>query len=294
MPYIFTWFTLKKSYPKAVRISAFAWMVFVVLILAFNKGEVIKSSANTNNKTQINQKTEANKLTLSRRQLNILQSLLEEDLKIFAQNGRSMSAELESNKKYKIVSAIQLQQEYDKNEVAADLKYKDKKVIVHGTVKSIDRSIGENYFLILKGENNMFSSPMLQMADDQVNYLADLNKGDSVTLTCTAGGMLMGSAMANDCLDMNTWATNEAKEVTSSIDEKLNAKENSAIILAIMAIAIDAELGSISKCDNNIGGECLNDTENKLKNKDLKVKMAEIAKKSGINPNIFADTLKQK
>lgn len=41
MPYIFSWFTLRKGYSKSVRISAFIWMIAVLLII---NGDIAKKN----------------------------------------------------------------------------------------------------------------------------------------------------------------------------------------------------------------------------------------------------------
>ena len=112
------------------------------------------------------------------------------------------------------VSADKLQRDYSANEVNADLNYKDKDLVVAGTVSSIDRGIGSTYFLSLKGGDNMFMTPHIQMADGFVNYLAGLKKGQQVALFGRCEGMLMGSATLSECKPIENWAKSEAKDYT--------------------------------------------------------------------------------
>ena len=70
------------------------------------------------------------------------------------------------------INAVDLQREYEKNEVAADLKFLKKTILIEGVVGSIDRSIGESYYIKFQGNQSSFMSPHASMADGYVNFLA--------------------------------------------------------------------------------------------------------------------------
>lgn len=104
-----------------------------------------------------------------------------------------------------MVMADEYQREYDKNEVAADQKFKDKLLIFKGVVKSIDRSIGENYSVSFHGGENPFISPQAMMADGYTDYLAKLEKEDKQALSCVGSGKIIGFAQVKECIPFGKW-----------------------------------------------------------------------------------------
>jgi len=95
------------------------------------------------------------------------------------------------------VSAKQLAQDYNANEVAADAKYKDKLLEVTGTLEGINKDFSDDPYLTLETDN--------QFLPVHANYskadLADLSKlvkGQDVTMTCRGKGMMVGSPIL-DC-----------------------------------------------------------------------------------------------
>lgn len=96
------------------------------------------------------------------------------------------------------LTALQLQREYEANEIAADQKYQRKWVIVTGTVDSIDATItgapslrlrGTRYLNWVRGDLNR------DLKDDA----AQLKKGDKVTLRCRVAGFSLGIVGMDDC-----------------------------------------------------------------------------------------------
>lgn len=164
------------------------------------------------------------------------------------------------------VSADLLQNIYSANEVNADLKYKDKDLLVTGVVTSIDRSVGSNYFLKLKGGDNMFMSPHAKMADGFVDYLAGLKKGQSVTLFGKCDGMLMGSVSLSQCVPSETWAESYAKDYVEKYIQilpaiiknknmdglKLGVKSTTCSSLLSSPNAFDEQIVNVGKADEFI------------------------------------------
>lgn len=144
------------------------------------------------------------------------------------------------------VDADTLQNDYAANEVSADLKYRDKYLLVTGVVLSIDRSVGANYFLRLKGGKSPFNSPNAQMANDTVNYLAGLKKGQTVTLYGKCDGMLMKSVSLKGCEPSGVWASAYTKEYIQKYVEELPAliKTNNSrgVRLGILAARLSSVL----------------------------------------------------
>jgi hypothetical protein len=97
------------------------------------------------------------------------------------------------------VTAQQLFDAYDNNEIAADQQYKDKLLQIDGTVASIDSDFMDDAQVQLATSNEFMSA--MASGDDEFNSAAaTLSKGQAVTLLCRGGGEVIGSPMLNDCV----------------------------------------------------------------------------------------------
>ena len=96
------------------------------------------------------------------------------------------------------VTALQLQKEYESNEVAANQKYQRKWLNVTGTVDSIDETITGAPVLRLKGTSS-FNWVSAELKRNQKDAAARLNKGAKVALRCTVTGFVLGSTALDDC-----------------------------------------------------------------------------------------------
>lgn len=108
------------------------------------------------------------------------------------------------------VSAVDLHNEYSANEVAADDRYKGKKLQVSGMIHSIDKDAFDNIIVRL-ATNNQFQSAMATMEDNQKSAAAQLSKNQNVVVECKGGGLIIGSPVLRDCtLVSNTPASTPA------------------------------------------------------------------------------------
>lgn len=97
-----------------------------------------------------------------------------------------------------VVTSTQLFNDYEANEVAADNKYKGKRLLVTGTVASIDK--GPFGGLVLRlATPNQFMSTMCSMERSEQSTLAELQKGEQVRVLCKGTGMVLGSPSLDDC-----------------------------------------------------------------------------------------------
>lgn len=96
------------------------------------------------------------------------------------------------------ISAMSLYKAYDENEVAADEQYKGKRLLISGTVTSIDKDFLDNIVLVLKGPNQ-FMGTHATLEKSEKSGASSLHKGDSVTLACTCKGRIVGSPSLGDC-----------------------------------------------------------------------------------------------
>ncbi len=97
------------------------------------------------------------------------------------------------------VSAVDLHKEYDKNEVAADEKYKNKKLRVTGKINEISKNFVDDVVLQLES-GEAFLTVHATMKDSEKKKAAKLDKGEEVTLECKGKGRLLSSAMLDDCV----------------------------------------------------------------------------------------------
>lgn len=96
------------------------------------------------------------------------------------------------------VTAKQLFEDYQKNEVSADDKYKGKLLKVSGTVHSIDKDAFDNMILRL-ATPNQFMSVAATMNVSEKAKLGQMAKGQAATVQCTGGGMVIKSPILKDC-----------------------------------------------------------------------------------------------
>lgn len=99
-----------------------------------------------------------------------------------------------------VLSAVDLVQEYDDNEVKADTKYKGKLVEVSGTVKDIGVVFGSTYVTLSSGEEFSISDVQCFFeSESEIEKVSELQKEESVTLRGTVDGKSMNVGV-NDCV----------------------------------------------------------------------------------------------
>ena len=90
------------------------------------------------------------------------------------------------------VSAYEIYQAYEANEVAADLKYKEKIIQVSGVVESIGTDFMDTIYVSLSvGDEYEISSVQCFFADSHKADAASLSKGQRVTIKGLGDGYLM-------------------------------------------------------------------------------------------------------
>jgi hypothetical protein len=96
------------------------------------------------------------------------------------------------------ITAVQLKRAYDENEVAADDKYKNRRLLVTGSVGSIDKNFMNQIVLHLR-TGNEFSTVMANIDKADRSHAAGLKKRDQVTLDCIGGTRIVGSPSLDSC-----------------------------------------------------------------------------------------------
>jgi hypothetical protein len=97
------------------------------------------------------------------------------------------------------MTATRLFQEYETNEVAADVKMRGKLLLIRGFVQSIDKDFTDSIIVRLRTSNN-FQTVNLAINPGRETLLAQLQKGDDVDISCTKMIRILTSPTGSDCV----------------------------------------------------------------------------------------------
>ncbi len=97
------------------------------------------------------------------------------------------------------VSATEISRAYDNNKVAADAKYKDKILEVSGIVDSIGKDILDDPYITLKGREYSLFGVQCMFSRASEGELAQVSKGQSITLKGKVSGELIGNVLVRGC-----------------------------------------------------------------------------------------------
>lgn len=98
------------------------------------------------------------------------------------------------------VTATELIEAYDANEVAADNEYKGQNLVVTGTVKNIGKDIVDAAYVTLQNDADEYAIISVQcyFADDDLDDIATLKEGDKVAISGKCNGVTL-NVMLKDC-----------------------------------------------------------------------------------------------
>lgn len=170
IPLIFAWFTLRRGYSKNAKIVSFAWLIFITVLSlnGFGQNTAKDRTPNNNAVSAVSAPIEAPAAP------------------------EPVVPELEK------VTARQIFEAYQNNEVAADRMYKGQMLEVTGTISGIDSDFSDDAVVKL-ATSNQFMDVMAKGDDDFNNAAAQLSKGQKVKLQCVGGGEIAGSALLKKC-----------------------------------------------------------------------------------------------
>lgn len=96
------------------------------------------------------------------------------------------------------VTVPKLCADYHGDEIAADARYKGKRLVVEGQVASVDQGLFDNEFLLLStfGE---FEAVHADIRAEYQSAAARLGKGQLITLDCEGAGIVMGNPFLMNC-----------------------------------------------------------------------------------------------
>lgn len=179
-------------------------------------------------------------------------------------------------------SASAITKNYEDNEVAADNKFKGKKIRITGIVESINKDIGGGVFLALKG-NKIFGGLSASMAKESASETAELRKGQKIELFCTGRGMILTSVMVGNCMTVShvirTVRTEEAMWVERALEGKAKPEmENERKFLGYIYSILEAS-PVLKDCLETKPIESCNDYFDKTaeeKDKEIKQRYSEL------------------
>jgi flagellar basal body-associated protein FliL len=96
-------------------------------------------------------------------------------------------------------SAADLVRAYGENTVAADELFKGKRFKVQGAVGDINTDFMGDPYLTLDGGGNPYMKPQFAFSASDKAALANVRKGQRVTLACTGNGDMAKMPMSKDC-----------------------------------------------------------------------------------------------
>lgn len=96
------------------------------------------------------------------------------------------------------VTAREMARDYDANTVAADQKYKGKQFKVTGTVTNINTDRW-GYPYVTMGGTDEFTQPQFAFGKGSANQLANVKKGEKLTLLCEGNGDVVKTPMSENC-----------------------------------------------------------------------------------------------
>jgi hypothetical protein len=97
------------------------------------------------------------------------------------------------------VSAVELATAYEDNEVAADAKYKGKRLSVTGKVFDVGEILGQKS-VTLEGKSLSLTTIQCPVPDSNKDALLKLKKGGTVTVEGTCDGKSLAVVTLKDCL----------------------------------------------------------------------------------------------
>ncbi len=121
-------------------------------------------------------------------------------------------------------SAKELYDDYQKNEVAADEKYKGKRLAIFGRIASIEKDALDHMLVKIKVGKSMVEDVVAQIRESEKPKVVRLEKNRGVYVLCDGAGMVLQTPMLDNC------AISSAEEVICLQDEELVALTRSIIL----------------------------------------------------------------
>ena len=96
-------------------------------------------------------------------------------------------------------TAIELSLQYERNEVSADQKFKDKPLVVSGMVAEIGKDVTDGVYVLLSSGFDLNPIVHAALRKDAVSHAATLSPGNQVSLACIGAGKTIGTPVLSAC-----------------------------------------------------------------------------------------------
>lgn len=169
IPIVFAWFLLRKGHSTLARVLGFAWLAVGVLIVI-----AAPSAPRVDRAPSVATTTQASTPVAAPAPAAPIPAYL----------------------------STQVAASYDENTVAADMKFKGKRVKVSGKVTDINTDFMGNPYLVLAG-TNPYLGPQFKFEKSDMQALAAVKKGATVHVICTGLGDVAKMPMFEDCVMAN-------------------------------------------------------------------------------------------
>ena len=116
-----------------------------------------------------------------------------------------------------------LSRDYDANEVAADQKYKGGRILVTGRVSGISKDFLGDPYVSLKG-HQLFADVQGHFDKGAETALANLEKGQTVSLVCKVSEMVTTEVMLSDCRTLDGYIASVRPDLDGHIREALEGR----------------------------------------------------------------------
>ena len=116
-------------------------------------------------------------------------------------NSKTKVANVAQEERVARVSAVDLFNAYDENEVATDEKLKGAIIEITGTVQSIDKDFMDDINIALRSSNE-YMPVNLTMEKSEKETAINLRKGQKITARCKQISKTMGSPYGRKCIFM--------------------------------------------------------------------------------------------
>jgi hypothetical protein len=162
-----------------------------------------------------------------------------------------------------LTNADKIQRDYEKNEIFADQKYKNKKIVVNGIVKKVRKDFMNNIIIDLEGGSNMFINPSVYINNNFIDWVAQININTNVYLVCEKSKVRATNVILSNCIPSYSWARLQADKLINNLNN-INKKEFKQIKGIIQKIIpyLNKE-GSCFKNKNH--DKCLNEIMSVIK-----------------------------
>jgi len=166
LPFVFIWIVLWKKYTLKVKLISILYLLVLV------------SAANLS----IHESEQVDQSLIS-----------DASSKNFEQTKQPQSSVTLPNKLERITANF-LWNEYDANEIAADIKYANKRMKISGIIKEIKKDVWGNNIVVLKGKK--FNDAMFAYFDDSHTVaLSNLQKGQTIEIVCNIDELVLGTVL---------------------------------------------------------------------------------------------------